>query len=114
MNISAETNATTNITDAVDVWDKVLIAVTLFTITLITIAGNVLVLVAVKVEKKLHTSFNYYIVNLAITDAAVAATAMSFKATHTVFGYWPFGEILCGLWIFFDYGEKFYKYFRNN
>lgn len=86
-------------------WDKIAIGVTLYFVTLITIIGNILVLIAVKVEKKLQTTFNYYIVNLAVTDVAVAVTAMSFKATHTVLGHWPFGEILCGIWIFFDYGK---------
>lgn len=88
-------------------WDKILVGVILYAIILVTIFGNILVLVAVKVEKKLQTTFNYYIVNLAITDVAVAVTAMSFQATHTVLGYWPFGEILCAVWIFFDYGKSF-------
>lgn len=88
-------------------WDKVIVAFVLYTITLVTIIGNVMVLIAVKIEKKLQTIFNYYVVNLAITDVAVAVTAMSFMATHTVLGYWPFGEILCAVWIFFDYGNYF-------
>jgi hypothetical protein len=76
----------------------------------------VFVLIAVKMNKKLQTTFNYYIVNLAITDVAVAVTAMSFMATHTVLGYWPFGEALCALWIFFDYGKKriFFNNYNNN
>jgi hypothetical protein len=88
-------------------WDKILVAIVLYVITVVTIFGNVLVLIAVKMNKKLQTTFNYYIVNLAITDVAVAVTAMSFMATHTVLGYWPFGEALCALWIFFDYGKVF-------
>ena len=26
-------------------------------------------------------------------------------------GYWPFGEIMCGVWIFFDYGMTFASVF---
>ncbi|XP_060577748.1 muscarinic acetylcholine receptor M2-like, partial [Ruditapes philippinarum] len=92
-------------------WDKALVALLLYAITLVTIIGNVFVLIAVKMNKKLQTTFNYYIVNLAITDVAVAVTAMSFMATHTVLGYWPFGEALCALWIFFDYGMTFVSVF---
>ena len=77
----------------------------MYAIVLVTVAGNILVLIAVKVNKRLQTNFNYYIVNLAITDVAVAITAMSFKATDTMLGYWPFGEELCAMWIFFDYGK---------
>ena len=86
-------------------WNKIIIAFVLFLIIVVTIVGNILVLVAVKVDKRLQTTFNYYIVNLAITDVAVAVTAMTFQATYTVLGYWPFGEILCAVWIFFDYGR---------
>ena len=85
-------------------WSTVVLAVFLYAVTLFTIFGNILVLIAVKVNKRLQTNFNYYIVNLAITDVGVAITAMSFKATDTILGYWPFGEALCAMWIFFDYG----------
>ncbi|XP_053383429.1 muscarinic acetylcholine receptor M5-like [Mercenaria mercenaria] len=91
--------------------DKALLGFVLYAITFITVVGNVLVLVAVKINKKLQTTFNYYIINLAITDVAVAVTAMSFMATHTVLGYWPFGEALCAMWIFFDYGMTFVSVF---
>lgn len=80
-------------------------------LTVFTILGNILVLVAVKREKQLQTKFNIYVVNLAVTDLTVAATAMSFYTADTLFGYWPFGEVLCGLWIFNDYGMTFASVF---
>ncbi|XP_045210976.2 muscarinic acetylcholine receptor M3-like [Mercenaria mercenaria] len=105
------TNASFISTSSDITWDKALVAFVLYAITITTIVGNVLVLVAVKMNKKLQTTFNYYIVNLAITDVAVAITAMSFMATHTFLGYWPFGEVLCAIWIFFDYGMTFVSVF---
>ena len=101
-------NNTINGIPVLNTWNKILLGVILYAITLVTILGNILVLISVKLNKKLQTIFNYYIVNLAITDVAVAVTAMSFKATHTVLGYWPFGEAACAIWIFFDYGNLFY------
>ena len=92
-------------------WTLILTGVVLYSIVLLTVFGNLLVLIAVYVNKKLQTTFNYYVVNLAITDFAVAVTAMSFHATDNVLGYWPFGEILCGMWIFFDYGMTFVSVF---
>nr|KAG5697453.1 hypothetical protein BaRGS_029344 [Batillaria attramentaria] len=58
-----------------------------------------------------RTVFNMYIVNLAITDISVAVTAMSFYATFLVLGYWPFGEFMCIVWMFFDYGMTFASVF---
>ena len=85
----------------------------LFIIVIVTIVGNVVVILAFAVDKKLTSQniFNYYIINLAVTDLAVGATAMSFYTFDVLLGYWPFGEFMCGLWIFFDYG-KFNFYFK--
>ena len=92
-------------------WTNILTGIILYTIVMVTIFGNVLVLVAVYVNKNLQTTFNYYVVNLAVTDFAVAATAMSFHTTDNILGYWPFGGFLCGVWIFFDYGMTFVSVF---
>lgn len=103
---SSDVTVTNNIT-----WDKVVVGMILYGIVLLTIAGNSLVLVAVAKTKRLQTVFNFYVINLAVTDIAVAVCAMSFHTTHTLLGYWPFGSFLCGVWIFFDYGMTFASVF---
>ena len=59
----------------------ILTGIVLYILVLITLVGNIFVLLAVYIEKSLQTAFNFFIVNLAITDTCVAATAMSFYAT---------------------------------
>lgn len=92
-------------------WGRILLGVGLYSIVGITVFGNLLVLLAVYKQKRLRTLFNYYLVNLAVTDVAVAITAMSFYTLDNVLGYWPFGEFMCGVWIFFDYGMTFSSVF---
>ncbi|XP_062571650.1 muscarinic acetylcholine receptor M2-like [Saccostrea cucullata] len=92
-------------------WSKIALGVFLYFIVLVTIFGNILVLVAVKSNKRLQTVFNFYVVNLALTDVLVAVTAMSFYTLDNILGYWPFGRIMCGVWIFFDYGMTFASVF---
>lgn len=92
-------------------WSKILLGVFLYLIVLVTILGNILVLMAVKNHKRLQTVFNIYVVNLALTDVLVAVTAVSFYTLDNILGYWPFGRIMCGLWIFFDYGMTFVSVF---
>ncbi len=58
-----------------------------------------------------NNHFNLYVVNLAVTDVSVAVTAMSFYTFDVLLGYWPFGEFMCGVWIFFDYGMTFASVF---
>ncbi|GFR77872.1 muscarinic acetylcholine receptor [Elysia marginata] len=89
----------------------VLKGIILYIIVLITLVGNLFVLLAVYMEKSLQTAFNFFIVNLAITDTCVAATAMSFYATDMMLGYWPFGPVVCAVWIFCDYGMTFASVF---
>ena len=45
---------------------------------ILTIFGNVLVVVSVYREKSLHTVTNYFVVSLAISDITVAAVVMPF------------------------------------
>lgn len=90
---------------------NITVGITLSIMVLLTIAGNILVLIAIWREKKLQTFFNMYIINLALTDLLVAITGMFFYTVDTVLGYWPFGQFMCGVWIFFDYGMTFASVF---
>ncbi|XP_046563713.1 muscarinic acetylcholine receptor M2-like [Haliotis rubra] len=90
---------------------RIVLGVILYILVVITVLGNLLVLLAVYKDKRLQTVFNYYIVNLAITDVLVALTAMSLYTTDNILGHWPLGEFMCGLWIFFDYGMTFASVF---
>ena len=72
---------------------RILVCLGLFVIVLVTIVGNIIVIVAFVIEKKLRTPFTFYILNLAITDVSVAVTAMSFYTFDILLGWWPFGEV---------------------
>ena len=72
---------------------RILVCLGLFVIVLVTIVGNIIVIVAFIIEKKLRTTFTFYILNLAITDVSVAVTAMSFYTFDILLGWWPFGEV---------------------
>ena len=90
---------------------RIVICTILFLVTFITIVGNIIVLAAFVIEKKLRTNFTIYIANLAVTDVSVAVFAMWFYTCDVLLGYWPFGQFLCGVWIFFDYGMTFASVF---
>ena len=59
-------------------WDSihVLLRTMLFIAILVTIIGNILVLIAMYVNKRPQRKFKYYIVNLAVTNVAVGVTTM--------------------------------------
>ena len=75
---------------------NILMAVVLTALVLVTLFGNLIVLVAFLVDTKLRQPFNLFIMNLAVTDFLVAITAMPFYTIDTLLGYWPFGQV-CGI-----------------
>ena len=76
-------------------------------ITAETILGNFLVVLAVAMDKKLQTPFNYYIVNLALTDLNVGMSVMSLYTVYNLYGYFPFNNIACTYWVWSDYTMTF-------
>lgn len=111
MNLNTSSNISETTDDGTLSTSRLLIGMAMVLITTFTIIGNTFVLVAIKREPQLQTKFNIYIINLAVTDLTVALTAMSFYTTDNILGYWPFGEFLCGVWIFNDYGMTFASVF---
>ena len=107
----AVTATQSSLPEEITSWRKIAIAVLLSIIVIFTIVSNLIVLIAFYVEKKLRNTFTYYIANLAVTDFLVSFTAMLFYTFDTVLGYWPFGQFMCGVWIFCDYSMIFASVF---
>ncbi|KAH0615738.1 hypothetical protein JD844_026133 [Phrynosoma platyrhinos] len=83
--------------------EKVVIGTVLSVITLLTIAGNSLVIISVCIVKKLRQPSNYLVVSLAAADLSVAFAVMPFVIiTDLVGGEWLFGEVFCNVFIAMD------------
>ncbi|XP_003409290.1 5-hydroxytryptamine receptor 7 [Loxodonta africana] len=83
--------------------EKVVIGTILTLITLLTIAGNCLVVISVCVVKKLRQPSNYLIVSLALADLSVAVAVMPFvSVTDLIGGKWIFGHFFCNVFIAMD------------
>lgn len=86
---------------------KITLFIIQFIIMVETVLGNLMVILSVKMEKKLQTPFNYYIVNLAFTDMNVGLSVMSLFMINNLYDYFPFGSFLCNYWIWSDYVMTF-------
>ncbi|XP_027795747.1 5-hydroxytryptamine receptor 7 [Marmota flaviventris] len=83
--------------------EKVVIGAILALITLLTIAGNCLVVISVCFVKKLRQPSNYLIVSLALADLSVAVAVMPFvSVTDLIGGKWIFGHFFCNVFIAMD------------
>lgn len=75
---------------------------TLSIITMVTIVGNVLVILSVFTYKPLRIVQNFFIVSLAVADLTVAILVMPLNVVYTILGRWIFGLPLCEMWLTCD------------
>ncbi|KAF7706157.1 hypothetical protein HF521_019411 [Silurus meridionalis] len=70
------------------------------------LVGNCLVMYVIIRYTKMKTATNIYIFNLAVADALVTTT-MPFQSTDYLLNSWPFGEVVCKVFISIDYYNMF-------
>lgn len=81
---------------------KVILTVILSILLLGTAGGNVLVIIAILIVKKLRSPTNLLIVNLAVTDFLVSILVLPFAIAYQIFEYWPFKQAICDLYSISD------------
>uniref|UniRef100_F6XK97 Histamine H1 receptor n=2 Tax=Ornithorhynchus anatinus TaxID=9258 RepID=F6XK97_ORNAN len=79
------------------------LAVVLGGVSLVTVSLNLLVLYAVKTDRKLHTVGNLYIVSLSVADLIVGAAVMPLNIMYLLEPPKTFGQPLCLFWLSMDY-----------
>ncbi|XP_010875592.1 5-hydroxytryptamine receptor 4 isoform X2 [Esox lucius] len=76
--------------------ERVILTVFLAIIIIMTVLGNLLVMVALCKDRNLRKKkTNYFIVSLAFADLMVAVVVMPFAAIELTTGQWWYGEIFC-------------------
>jgi muscarinic acetylcholine receptor M3 len=69
----------------------------------LTATGNVLVLLSFRVNKKLRTTNNYFLISLAIADVIIGFVSMPISSVYIITEKWLFGPYICDLWLSLDY-----------
>ncbi|XP_064633010.1 muscarinic acetylcholine receptor M1-like [Lineus longissimus] len=81
----------------------VVLGICLFLLSILTFTGNAMVLHAVRTERRLQTVSNMFIVSLAVADLVVGLIVMPISALYIFTESWPFGKVICDMWIGIDY-----------
>uniref|UniRef100_A0A8C5NK88 G-protein coupled receptors family 1 profile domain-containing protein n=1 Tax=Junco hyemalis TaxID=40217 RepID=A0A8C5NK88_JUNHY len=80
-----------------------LLAFLMVLLCLVTILGNVLVILAFIMDRNLRHRSNYFFLNLAVSDFAVGVFCMPLYIPYALTGTWHLGRSLCKLWLVMDY-----------
>ncbi|XP_062320268.1 muscarinic acetylcholine receptor M3 [Osmerus eperlanus] len=99
-------NGTAGVNDPLgghSVWQVVLIVLLTGLLSLVTIIGNILVVVSFKVNRQLKTVNNYFLLSLAVADLIIGVVSMNLYTAYIVMGTWAMGNWACDLWLAIDY-----------
>ncbi|KAM9809213.1 alpha-2A adrenergic receptor-like [Syngnathus typhle] len=69
---------------------------------LLTVFGNVMVVIAVTTCRALRAPQNLFLVSLACADILVATSVMPFSLANELMGYWFFGKVWCEIYLALD------------
>lgn len=106
--IASSGNWSTNTSEAItedaeeNITNKVVIGTFLCLIIFLSLAGNVLVCIAVFTDRRLKRLNNMFIVSLAVADLWVSLMVMTFAVVNDITGKWLFGKVYCNIWISSD------------
>lgn len=83
-------------------WEAIGTAIILTLIIILTIVGNILVILSVFTYKPLRIVQNFFIVSLAVADLTVAILVLPFNVAYSILGRWEFGIHICKMWLTSD------------
>ncbi|XP_078393126.1 muscarinic acetylcholine receptor M1-like [Cetorhinus maximus] len=85
------------------VWEVVVITLVTGSLSLVTVTGNILVVLSFRFNRQLKTVNNYFLLSLACADLIIGIMSMNLYSTYIILGRWVLGPVACDIWLALDY-----------
>lgn len=100
---SSVTTPMPNLIEEHTVLQITLIALVAGALSLLTVVGNIMVMISFKLDKQLQTISNYFLLSLAIADLAIGLISMPLYTMYILEQAWRLGPLVCDTWLALDY-----------
>lgn len=84
-------------------WLTVFLGILASVVSIVTVLGNVTVLLAFGLERSIRQPTNYFIASLAVSDLLIGTFSMPLFTQYLLLNTWPLGPWLCDIWLSLDW-----------
>ena len=84
-------------------WLLVLIAIFGSVTSVLTVLGNILVILAFFLDRQIRQPTNYFILSLSVSDFLIGLLSMPLLTIYIYAKDWPLNAIVCDIWLSLDY-----------
>jgi muscarinic acetylcholine receptor len=84
-------------------WLLILVAVFGSITSVLTVLGNILVILAFFLDRQIRQPTNYFILSLSVSDFLIGLLSMPLLTIYIYAKDWPLNAIVCDIWLSLDY-----------
>ena len=84
-------------------WFLIVIAIFGSVTSVLTVLGNILVMLAFFLDRQIRQPTNYFILSLSVSDFLIGLLSMPLLTIYIYAKDWPLNAIICDIWLSLDY-----------
>ena len=102
-NATVTTAAPALVTSGHPLWLNIFLGILAAVVAIVTVLGNLTVLLAFGLERSIRQPTNYFIASLAVSDLLIGTFSMPLFTQYLLLSSWPLGPWLCDIWLSLDW-----------